>query len=91
LKILFVSREKQIFGVSPITKNQGESLIKKGIFVEFYTIKGKGIFGYIKNIYKLRNHIKKKTCDLIHAHYYLSAIIASLAKKKNSHNCIING
>lgn len=71
-------------GISPIIKNQGGSLAKleQNIVVDYYSIKGKGIIGYLKNIPSIRRKIKTKNYNIVHAHYSLSAIIASLAGAK---------
>ena len=52
MRILFVSSGNSNEGISPIIKNQGESLRKEGVDVDYYTIKGKGIIGYLININK---------------------------------------
>ena len=44
--------------LSPFVKEQAESLIKKGLSIDFYLIKGKGLFGYLKNYYLLIKQIK---------------------------------
>ena len=79
LKILFVSSGNSKDGISPIVKNQGESIKKQDIDLEYYTIKGKGVKGYVKAIFKLRKHLKNNSYDIVHAHYSLSAFVASLA------------
>lgn len=79
MKVLFISSGNKLNTISPIIKNQGNSLIKKCIEIEYFIIIGKGFFGYFKNIFKLRNHLKKNQYDLIHAHYSLSGICASFA------------
>ena len=60
-------------------RHQGDTLIEMGYYVDFYQITGKGFWGYIKNIPKIRRAIKKGEYDIIHAHYSYSAIAASLA------------
>lgn len=82
MKVLFVCSGNSV-GISPIIKNQGESLIKAGISVEYFCIKGKGVFGYLKNIKPLRQYLRKGKYDIVHAHYSLSAYIASLAGVNN--------
>jgi teichuronic acid biosynthesis glycosyltransferase TuaC len=82
MKILFVSSGNVYNGISPIVLNQGKSLENAGMDVEFFTIVGKGFKGYIKNIRRLRSHLQTNTFDIIHAHYWLSGIIASLAGAK---------
>ncbi len=79
MKILFVSSGNTKDGISPIIKNQGESLKKEGLDLEYFTIHGRGVKGYLKSISKLRKHLKNNNYDIIHAHYWLSAIVASLA------------
>ncbi len=82
MKILFVCSGNNKFGISPIVKNQGESLKENGIHLDYFTITGKGIKGYFKNIFYLKKYIKKNSYNIIHAHYLLSAIVASLAGAK---------
>ena len=82
MKVLFVCSGSKNDGPSDVVKNQYESLVNIGIQVDIYTILGKGVLGYLKNIRPLRNKLKKENYDLIHAHYSLSGIIASLAQAK---------
>ncbi|MBN3035458.1 MAG: glycosyltransferase [Bacteroidales bacterium] len=79
MKILFVSSSNSRFGISPIVGNQGKSLQKQGMEVEYFPIIGKGMLGYLRNIGLLRKYIRSNDYDLAHAHYSLSAIVASLA------------
>ncbi|APF20139.1 glycosyl transferase group 1 [Caldithrix abyssi DSM 13497] len=78
IKILFVSSGNNKFGISPIVYNQGESIKKYDIHIDYFTIVGKGIFGYLKNVFLIRNKINNKY-DIIHAHYSLSALATTLA------------
>tara|TARA_B100000073_G_scaffold334687_1_gene327485 strand:- start:143 stop:1063 length:921 start_codon:yes stop_codon:yes gene_type:complete len=64
--------------VSPFVKEQAESIIKQGISVDFFLIRGKGIFGYLKNYFFLLKKIKSEKYDLLHAHYGLSGLLATL-------------
>ena len=82
MKVLFISSGNTKSGISPIIKNQGESLKAEGIELEYFTIKGGGIKGYFKAITTLREYLKNNTYDVVHAHYWLSAIVASLAGAK---------
>jgi len=82
MKVLFVSSGNSKEGISPIIKSQGESLIKEGVDIEYFTIKSGGIKGYIKSIFELRSYMKTGKYSIIHAHYGLSAIVAFFAKKK---------
>jgi len=78
MKILFISGGR-LGDTSPLVKNQGESLIKKGVDVDFFVVDGRGIFGYLKAIPRLRKKIKEGGYDIVHAHYSFSAFAASLA------------
>lgn len=76
MKILFVRSGNN--GIDPISQNQGQSLIDKGIDVIFFDIIGKGFQGYISNIKSFKKLLKSERPDLIHAHYSLSGIFAAL-------------
>ncbi len=82
MKVLFISSGNSKLGIKPIVKNQGTSLIKEEIDLSFFTIKEKGVRGYLKSILRLRKHLKRNKYAIIHAHYSLSAIVASLARAK---------
>jgi len=79
LKVLFVSSGNSENGISPIVKKQGESLINSGVDVGYFSIIGKGLKGYLKNVIPLKKHIRQHPYDLIHAHYSFSAFTATLA------------
>ncbi len=83
MRVLFISSGNSKSGISPIIKNQGESLKKEGISINYFTIKGRGIKGYLKSIPKVRAYLKEKQYDIVHAHYWLSAIVTSLAGAKS--------
>jgi teichuronic acid biosynthesis glycosyltransferase TuaC len=78
--LLFISSGNKGI-ISPIVSNQAQSLIahNSAIKISYFLIKGKGFFGYLKNIPRLRYKIKKIKPDVIHAHYSLSAYVASIA------------
>lgn len=79
MKILFVSSGNSKGGITPNVRNQGESLKRNGVDIDYFTIVGKGKKGYLKNILLLRKFLKINCYDLIHAHYSLSGIVASLS------------
>lgn len=83
MKILFIAGGNTPFGISPIIKNQGKSLKKQGINIEYFAIEGRGINNYLKSIFILRNILKKTRYDIVHAHFSYSGIVASLAGAKN--------
>jgi glycosyltransferase involved in cell wall biosynthesis len=82
MKVLFVSSGNSAFGISPITKNQGNSLNNCGIEIYYFPIIGKGLINYIKNIFLLKQHLSINKYDIIHAHYSMSAFVAALAHAK---------
>lgn len=79
MKILFVSRVNNKNEISPIIKNQGDSLSKIGMTLTYFPIQGKGVLGYIKSIPRLKKYLKDTSHDIIHAHYSLSAFVATFA------------
>lgn len=81
MRILFVASGNQ-GAPSPVVKNQGDALAAEGVTVDYFLIKGKGIKGYLKNVKPLRKYMKEHKYDAIHAHYSLSAFVASLAGAK---------
>lgn len=82
MKVVFVCSGNNLYGVSPIIKSQGDFLIKLGVNLEYFIVNGKGVAGYAKAIYKLRNWLKRNPVDLLHAHYGLCGWVAYLAKPK---------
>ena len=81
LKVLFVGKGKSSGSLSPLLVNQAESLIKFGVEIGYYTIRGDGLWGYIKNIPALRKKIKSFHPQLVHPHYSSAAIATSLSGK----------
>ena len=82
MKVLFVSSGNTAFGVSPITRNQGNSLEKNGINVFYFPIYGKGLLSYLKNVFALNKYLSNNKYDVVHAHYSLSAYVATLSGAK---------
>jgi teichuronic acid biosynthesis glycosyltransferase TuaC len=81
MKVLFVSSGNSASNsVDNLTLSQGRSLTQQGIELDYYTIKGKGIKGYYKNINPLKEQLRKKKYDIIHAHYGLCGILSSFAR-----------
>ena len=78
MRILFISRSKA-GSPSIIVFNQGESLKKAGVDLDYFLIEGRSIKGYLKAILTLRRIRKSTDYHLFHAHYSFSGIIASLA------------
>ncbi|GJM31919.1 MAG: hypothetical protein DHS20C18_09200 [Saprospiraceae bacterium] len=83
MKILFVvSGNDDRYTIAPFIKSQGESLVERGMEVDYFPIIGKGVTNYLKSIGKLRAHLRNQSYDLIHAHYSLSGWVAVLGSKK---------
>lgn len=66
--------------ISPFITEQVNALIKLGIEVDFFTIKKKGLLGYLGHLPALMRVVKRKKYDLIHAHYGLSGLLATLQR-----------
>lgn len=81
MRILFVSSGNAANGIGAVVKNQADTLIEYGLILTIYGIEGKGYLGYLKNIFKLRKHLKHNKYDIIHAHYSNCLIVSYLAKR----------
>ena len=77
MRILFISSGNSKIGMCPIMQNQGESLISLGHELNYFTIQGRGLKGYLRNVFILRDYLKKNSFDIVHAHYSLSAFVAA--------------
>lgn len=88
MRVLFVCSGNAKFGtgngIVPFIRSQGDSLKRKGIHLDFFSIKGKGLKNYIRHIYILKKILKKNKYDIIHAHYGLCGIVAYLAGGRES-------
>lgn len=82
MNVLFVSSGNRWGGVNPIIRLQAKSIEEEGVKVTHYLIFGKGLKGYINNIFRLRRFIKSQKVDIIHAHFGFSCIVAQLASGK---------
>jgi len=82
LKVLFVSSGNKKEAISSLVYDQGESIKSIDVDLTYYTIRGKGILGYLNNIFLLRKYLKKQKFDVVHAHYSLSGFVAALSGAK---------
>ena len=64
--------------ISPFVKEQAQSLVKKGVVIDFFLIKGRGLFGYLRNYFYLLDKLKNNKYDILHAHYGLSGLLATM-------------
>lgn len=67
--------------IAPFILEQGEALVGLNVMVEYFTIQGKGIAGYLGNYKRLLAKINEFNPDIIHAHYGLSGLLANLQRK----------
>lgn len=84
MRVLFVSSGNNRVGVTSFIRSQGESLIKAGVKLEYFLVKGKGIIGYSSAMFKLRRKLKTNSVDVLHAHYGLCGWISYYAKTKRA-------
>ena len=77
----FPGGEKKLPIYQAFIHDQTVELEKNKCDVSFFLIKGKGIRGYLNNIFKLKKFVKTKKFDLVHAHSGLSGLLASLSVK----------
>lgn len=68
---------------SPFVIEQVEAIQNLGVEIQIkiFSIIGKGVFGYLKNIVKLKKGIEAYKPDIIHAHYGLSGLLAVIQRK----------
>lgn len=69
-------------GCVPFIREQVEALRAQGCECEYYHIKGKGLFGYLREVSGLRKMILEVKPEVIHAHYGLSCLLANLATRR---------
>ena len=81
MRILFICSGTFNSRPSPIIKAQGISLEKKGLIIDYFTIRIRGFEGYLTTAFKLRRFLKERKYNVLHAHYGLSAIVALIARR----------
>lgn len=65
---------------APFIVEQAEALRSIGCEIEYFGVSGKGAIGYLKQLPKLRNFIREKHIDIIHAHYGLCCLLANMQR-----------
>ena len=63
---------------APFILEQAAALQRAGCELEFFGITGKGMIGYLRNLPALKQKIRDFHPNLIHAHYGLSGLFATL-------------
>lgn len=66
---------------APFILEQADAIKETGCEVGFFGLRGKGVFGYLKNLPKLKKRIGEFRPDVVHAHYGLSGLLATLQRK----------
>jgi hypothetical protein len=79
MNILFVASGNKNDKPGAVVLNQALSIQNEGVSVDFFLIKRTGLIGYLRNITPLSRYIRLTKPQIIHAHYSLSAIVASFA------------
>lgn len=80
MKVLIVASHN-LGHFSPFVLEQVAALHKKGVDIETYGIKGRGITGYLRNIPDIKRRNHEFQPDLIHAHCGLSGLCANLQRE----------
>lgn len=80
MKLLIVC-SKNSGKVTPFIMEQADSLAKAGLEIDFYSVEGRKITGYLRNLKSLKNKINEFKPDIIHAHYGLSGLLANLQRR----------
>ena len=86
MKILLVHSGNAVGGDSSkytFVLEQGRALVEQGCEVEYYAVVGRGVRGYLRNVKPLREKIRERKPDIIHAHYGLCGMVAVLAARKD--------
>lgn len=65
MKILLVCSGNE--GASTIINEFANSIIRKGIEVDYFYVKGRGFYGYLNNLPYLKKKIKKENYAIVHA------------------------
>ncbi len=65
---------------APFIEEQAEALRESGISVEFFLVRGQGVFGYLGNLFRLRKQIRIVRPAVVHAHYGLTGLLACLQR-----------
>ncbi|WP_291858191.1 glycosyltransferase family 4 protein [Marinilabilia sp.] len=78
-KVLFICSAVRKGRCTEAVVEQARGLRERGIGVTFFYVKERGLKGYAKGGFRLRRFLKQNHFEVVHAHYGLSAVIASLA------------
>ena len=80
MKVLIVAnRNRGQF--APFVAEQAQALAVEGIEVTWFGVIGHGITGYLRNLPRLIQTIRREHPDLVHAHYGLCGLLACLQRR----------
>lgn len=79
MRVLFIGRAKTNGRMSPLLLAQGDTLLRNGVEIQYFGVKGRGINGYINGWRQLKKIKEAGQFDLFHAHYYATGIMAALS------------
>ena len=80
MRVLIVARCKNGH-YAPFITEQVEAIERQGIDCQFFGVDGNGIWGYLRQIPKLRKVIRDFQPDIIHAHYGLCGLLANYQRR----------
>lgn len=80
MRVLIVARCKH-GRYAPFITEQVAALEKLGVECQFFGVRQKGLWGYLKQYPELRRTIKSFRPDIVHAHYGLCGVLANLQRK----------
>ncbi|HEX2081859.1 MAG TPA: glycosyltransferase, partial [Longimicrobium sp.] len=80
MKVLFVCRRTPRGTAAPFNLEQAESLRRQGVEVDFFLLERPGVRGYAGALGPLRRAVRDSRCDLVHAHFGLSGMLAVLQR-----------
>ena len=66
---------------APFVVEQKNALQRNGIECDIFLVRGKGVFGYLKQFQPLKKKFFEFQPDIIHAHYGLCGLLANMQRK----------
>lgn len=83
MKVLIVCsyRSYMASGVAAFISDQVDCVRQCGVETDYFLVKGKGIAGYIRNLFQLKKKLREYRPDIIHAHYGLCGLLANLQRR----------
>ena len=80
MRVLIVARCKN-GKYAPFITEQVAAIERLGVECRYFGVCGKGIFGYLRHLPKLRNVIRDFQPDIVHAHYGLCGLLANYQRR----------